>query len=94
MNIIDDLTEEKYFKSINDILENNLKIKNLDIKDFNISKIDRRLVNLLKKIYNESKQSQSNSNSNSTYDISKYVSEDEEEDDDDKSIDDETFIKS
>jgi hypothetical protein len=94
MNIIDDLTEEKYFKSINNILENNLKIKNLDIKDFNISKIDRRLVNLLKKIYNESKQSQSNSNSNSTYDISKYVSEDEEEDDDDKSIDDETFIKS
>ena len=92
MNIIDDLTEEKYFKSINNILENNLKIKNLDIKDFNISKIDRRLVNLLKKIYNESKQSQSNSNS--TYDISKYVSEDEEEDDDDKSIDDETFIKS
>ena len=92
MNIIDDLTEEKYFKSINNILENNLKIKNLDIKDFNISKIDRRLVNLLKKIYNESKQSQSNSNS--TYDISKYVSEDEEEDDDEKSIDDETFIKS
>jgi hypothetical protein len=91
MNITDDLTEEKYFKSINDILENNLEIKNLDIKDFNISEIDQRLVNLLKKIYQENKQSQFNSNS--TYDLSRDVLEDEEEDDSDKSIDDETFVK-
>jgi hypothetical protein len=91
MNITDDLTEEKYFKSINDILENNLEIKNLDIKDFNISEIDQRLVNLLKKIYKENKQSQFNSNS--TYDLSRDVLEDEEEDDDDKSIDDETYIR-
>ena len=91
MNITDDLTEEKYFKSINDILENNLEIKNLDIKDFNISEIDQRLVNLLKKIYQENKQSQFNSNS--TYDLSRDVLEDEEEDDDDKSIDDETYIR-
>ena len=91
MNITDDLTEEKYFKSINDILENNLEIKNLYIKDFNISEIDQRLVNLLKKIYQENKQSQFNSNS--TYDLSRDVLEDEEEDDSDKSIDDETFVK-
>ena len=91
MNITDDLTEEKYFKCINDILENNLEIKNLDIKDFNISEIDQRLVNLLMKINKENKQSQSNSNS--TYDISRNVLEDEEEDEDDKSIDDETYFK-
>ena len=91
MNITDDLTEEKYFKSINDILENNLEIKNLYIKDFNVSEIDQRLVNLLKKIYQENKQSQFNSNS--TYDLSRDVLEDEEEDDSDKSIDDETFVK-
>ena len=75
MNIIDDLTEEKYFKNINDILENKYGIKNLDIKDFNKSEIDQRLVNLLKKIYKENKQSQFNSIS--TDDISKSISENE-----------------
>jgi hypothetical protein len=91
MNITDDLTEKKYFESINNILENNLGIKNLDIKNFNIYEIDQKLVNLLKKFSKEDKQNQYVSKS--TFDISINGSEDEDEDDYEKSIDDETFVK-
>lgn len=93
MNITDDLAEEKYFKCINDILENNFGIKNLDIKNFNIYEIDHRLVNLLKKFSKEDKQNQLTSKS--TFDISRNLSVEEDEDDDDfdNSIDDENFVK-
>ena len=93
MNITDDLAEEKYFKCINDILENNFGIKNLDIKNFNIYEIDHRLVNLLKKFSKEDKQNQFTSKS--TFDISRNLSVEEDEDDDDfdNSIDDENFVK-
>jgi hypothetical protein len=87
MNITDDLTEKKYFESINNILENNLGIKNLDIKNFNIYEIDQKLVNLLKKFSKEDKQNQHASKS--TFDISIESDEDDYE----KSIDDETFVK-
>jgi hypothetical protein len=87
MNITDDLTEKKYFESINNILENNLGIKNLDIKNFNIYEIDQKLVNLLKKFSKEDKQNQYVSKS--TFDISIESDEDDYE----KSIDDETFVK-
>lgn len=89
MNIKDDLTEKKYFKCINDILEKTLGIKIFDINNFNISKIDQRLVNLFKNISMEDKKDQINTMS--TFD--EDVDLDEDEDDFENSIEDETFVK-
>lgn len=88
MNIKNDLTEKKYFKCINDILENTLGIKIFDINNFNISKIDQRLVNLFKNISMEDKKDQINTMS--TFD--EDVDLDEDEEDFEKSIEDETFV--
>ena len=85
MNIKDNLTEKKYYNCINEILENNLEIKNVDIKNFNISEIHKRLVNLLKSISREEKednQYQNQINSLSRYDT-RYLSGDEDDDDSD-----------
>jgi hypothetical protein len=93
MNIKDDLTEKNYYNCINEILENNLGKKNLNIKNFNISEIDQRLVRLLKSISREEKEDkQYQINSLSTCD-SRYLSGDEEDDDDIDDVENETFVK-
>ena len=95
VNIKDNLTEKKYYNYINEILKNNLDTKNVDIKNFNISEINQRLVNLLKNIYREEKEdNQYQINSSSRYDTgyTGYYSGDEDGDDSDD-ITNETCVK-
>ena len=91
LNIKDDLTEKKYFECINYILENNLGVKNLDIKNFNNSEIDNKLISILKRISKEFKQDQINSIS--TLDISRNIYEEDDDDDFPQQVENETFVK-
>ena len=91
LNIKDDLTEKKYFECINYILENNLGVKNLDIKNFNNSEIDNKLISILKSISKECKQDQINSIS--TLDISRNIYEEDDDDDFPQQVENETFVK-
>lgn len=91
LNIKDDLTEKKYFECINYILENNLGVQNLDIKNFNNSEIDNRLISILKRISMECKQDQINSIS--TLDISRNIYEEDDDDDFPQQVEDESLVK-
>jgi hypothetical protein len=84
INKINDSTEKKFLKSINNILVNNYEIKNEDINSYNISIIHEDLMSSLENIF----MGEKNRINNSDFQIKELVKQQQDIDDDEDVEDD------
>ena len=94
INKINDSTEKKFLKSINNILVNNFEVNNINIDSFNLSEIHEDLVSTLMNIFMEEKNEKKDSDSQrKELEIQKQDFDDDDNDVDDDDITDEKYYK-
>ena len=92
INKINDSTEKKFLKSINNILVNNLEINNINLDSFNLSEIHEDLVSTLMNIFMEEKNEKKDSDSQrKELEIQKQDFDDDDNDVDEDDITDEKY---
>ena len=94
INKINDSTEKKFLKSINNILVKNLEINNINIDSFNLSEIHEDLVSTLMNIFMEEKNEKKDSDSQrKELEKQKQDFDDDDNDVDEDDITDEKYYK-